>query len=68
MQLNKTCKHPPRRLYCWWAWNVVTGLKDWFCIACCDCGTILKGSQKEYERYLKESHAILKGKDEKRRN
>lgn len=30
------CTHPPTRLYCWHVGDVV-------CIACCDCGAVLKG-------------------------
>jgi len=26
----------------------MTGLDDWLCIACCDCGAVLKGSAEDY--------------------
>ncbi len=47
------CKHNPVRLYSWFAFNCVTGLSDWFCVACCDCGHVLKGSAEEFEQYLR---------------
>lgn len=33
------CTHPPKRLYCWTAYD---GTR---CVACCDCGEILRGSE-----------------------
>jgi hypothetical protein len=37
------CKHPPVKLFCWYAFNYKTGDKDILCICCCLCGDILKG-------------------------
>lgn len=31
------CKHPPHRLYAWYAFDST------LCVACCDCGKPLKG-------------------------
>jgi hypothetical protein len=38
---KKPCKHPPQRL---WAWTAYDGT---LCVACCDCGAILKGEVRE---------------------
>src|SRR3990167_11435719 len=35
------CKHPATRLYSWFAYD------DTLCIACCDCGEVLKGAYIE---------------------
>jgi hypothetical protein len=35
------CNHPPTRLY---AWNAFDGV---LCVACCDCGAVLKGAAEE---------------------
>jgi len=37
------CKHPPERLFSWFAWDGT------LCIGCCDCGEILKGSTENEE-------------------
>lgn len=37
------CKHPPKRQFAWWAFNVKTGLKDILCVGCCLCGEVIKG-------------------------
>lgn len=34
----KACKHPPARLFAW------TAHDETLCVACCDCGAILKGA------------------------
>jgi hypothetical protein len=34
---KKQCKHPPTRLYAWRAYD------NTLCVACCECGEVLKG-------------------------
>ena len=46
------CKHSYNKLFTWFAFNLVTGRKDWLCVGCCECGEVLKGSCQEYEVYL----------------
>ena len=38
-----SCKHPPVRVFAWFAWNCRTNQKDLFCAACCACGEVLAG-------------------------
>jgi hypothetical protein len=38
-----TCKHPPTRLYSWYAYNGETNKNDILVVCCCDCGTVLTG-------------------------
>lgn len=40
---KESCKHPPHRLYSWWAFNHLTGKNDILCVGCCECGKVLKG-------------------------
>ena len=35
----KTCKHPPTRLYSWFAGKIL-------CVCCCACGAVLAGGAK----------------------
>lgn len=37
---KSTCKHPPERLYSWYANN--ENLETVLCVCCCDCGAVLK--------------------------
>lgn len=37
------CKHPPYRLYSWWANDCRIKGGIVLCVACCDCGNVLKG-------------------------
>ena len=46
-----SCPHPPQRL---WAWRVADALGKTLCIACCDCGAVLRGGDDETERLLAE--------------
>jgi len=34
----QVCKHPPARVYGWLAFD------DTLCLACCDCGAVLRGA------------------------
>ena len=34
---EEECKHPPKRLYAWYAYD------NTLCIGCCECGKALKG-------------------------
>ena len=36
------CPHPPQRLYAWYAGDIL-------CIACCQCGKVLKGGKENEE-------------------
>jgi len=54
------CSHKPEHLLAWHAYNCITDKKDWLCIVCCCCNTILKGSNEEFERYLKAGKEVLK--------
>ena len=38
------CKHPPTRLYSWWACGDDGSERSVLCIACCACGKVLKGA------------------------
>lgn len=45
-----TCKHPPTRLYTWFAYDGV------LCIGCCDCGAVLAGAANlDWEAVWKNS-------------
>jgi hypothetical protein len=35
------CRHPASRLWCWQAHDLAHGLV--WCVACCDCGAVLRG-------------------------
>lgn len=37
------CKHPPEKLYSWFAYNHETGKNDFRCVGCKQCGEILRG-------------------------
>ena len=41
------CKHPPRRLY---TWDAADGT---LCVACCECGKVLKGGVEVSEERIK---------------
>ncbi len=36
LDLGKPCKHPPERLFSWFAGDVL-------CVGCCECGAVLAG-------------------------
>lgn len=38
--MTTDCKHPPARLYAWFAQDPTGPV---LCVACCECGTVLKG-------------------------
>jgi hypothetical protein len=38
-----SCKHPPERLYCWYAYDCYAPNGD-LCVACLDCHKVLKGT------------------------
>lgn len=42
--MRQNCKHPPARLYSWWACGDDGPERSVLCIACCACGKVLKGA------------------------
>ena len=54
------CKHPPKRLYSWHAYNYKTGKKDILCVCCCECGEILTGAAEESEKECPKQPAPAK--------
>jgi hypothetical protein len=55
--ITADCPHPPARLYAWHTTDVRTGRRDWLCVGCCACGTVLQGSAEAYDAYLTEQGA-----------
>jgi hypothetical protein len=55
------CKHPPTRIYFWFAYNYKTGKNDIPCAGCCDCGKILLGGITEVEMSIADESNILLG-------
>ena len=46
---SKKCKHPPNRLYSWFASDITKPDGSSLVVVCCACGKILKGGAEEYE-------------------
>ena len=44
------CKHPPTRLYSWFAYDGT------LCVGCCDCGEVLAGAADDSEPGGAEAH------------
>lgn len=42
--LRQTCKHPPARLYSWWACDDAGNDRAMLVVACRDCKAILRGA------------------------
>ena len=38
------CQHPPHRLYSWFASANNGEPRSVLCVACCDCGRVLRGA------------------------
>lgn len=47
-----SCKHPPSRLYSWTAFDGV------LCVACCECGAVLRGACESFEQWDAEQVSI----------
>jgi hypothetical protein len=39
-----SCNHPPARCYSWWASGDDGRPRSVLCVACCECGTVLRGA------------------------
>lgn len=58
------CKHPPERLYCWFAHSLDYARGQWvtseiLCVACCACGEVLSGGIGEWEMESKSLEAWI---------
>lgn len=47
--MSAECKHPPERLWAWYALDCRVPGGQVLCVACCDCGTVLQGGDNGQE-------------------